>query len=97
MIEADIASLVVHAYPRAVQRVAARVRRLPGAHVHVVTPDGRLVVTLEADCAEAIASQVGHIQLLPDVLAAALVYQQIEPAAALEEEIHVEGHAPGLR
>lgn len=97
MTEAHIASLVVHAYAHAAQRVAAQVRRLPGARVHAVTPDGRLVVTLEADSADVITGQVAHVQLLPDVLAAALVYQQIEPAAALEEEMHLEAHAPGLR
>lgn len=97
MTEAHIASLVVHASAQSVARVAARVKRLPEARVHAVTTAGRLVVTLEADSADEIARQVAHIQLLPGVLAAALVYQQIEPAAALDEEMHLESHAPGLR
>ena len=47
--ELHIASLVVHAAPRRAARIAEAVAALPGAQVHAVAPNGKLVVTLEEE------------------------------------------------
>jgi nitrate reductase NapAB chaperone NapD len=78
--EVHIAGLVVHASPQAAARIADAIRGRDGAVVHAHSPDGRLVVTLEADGGDAIAAAVVDIQRIDGVLAASLVYQHSEPA-----------------
>ena len=85
--EVHIAGLVVHAYPEAAARVAGLIGRRDGALVHAQSPDGRLVVTLEAEGGDAIAAAVVDIQRIDGVLAASLVYQHSEPASAMQEEV----------
>ncbi len=46
---------------------------MPGARVHGSSPNGKLVVTLDADSADEMLSRVGEIQRTDGVLSAALV------------------------
>jgi nitrate reductase NapD len=92
-----IAGLVVPAHPEAAARVVAAIERRPGAIVHARHPDGKLVVTLEAAGSDAIAATLVALQLLPGVLAASLVYQHSEAAAAMTDEVDLEDHAQGIR
>lgn len=85
--EVHVAGLVVHALPEAASRVAAAIAREPGAQVHAQSPDGRLVVTLEADGGDAIAAAVVDIHRIEGVLAASLVYQHSEPESAMQDEV----------
>jgi periplasmic nitrate reductase NapD len=43
-----------------------------------VTEDGRLIVTIEADSAQAVADMFAVISRLPGVLSASMVYHQYE-------------------
>ena len=95
--EVHIARLVVHAYPEDAQRIADAIKGREGAVVHAQSPDGRLVVTLEADGGDAIAAAVVDIQRIDGVLAASLVYQHSEPASAMQDEVDLEDHAQGIR
>ena len=90
--ELHIAGIVVHAYPESVQRVAETIERWPGAEVHAVSRDGKLVVTLEAPTAREIAARIESIQKLDTVLSASLVYQHNEALQAMMEEVHHEAH-----
>jgi len=85
--ELHIASLVVHAAPRRLDRVAEVVAALPGALVHASSVDGKLVVTLEEGSADAMAQVVLSIQRIDGVLSAALVYQCADSLDAMNEEI----------
>ncbi len=85
--ELHIASLVVHVAPRRVAGVAKMVSGLPGAEVHASSPNGKLVVTLEAASAEAMIQRVADIQRMDDVLSAALVYQCADSLEAMNEEV----------
>ena len=85
--EVHIAGLVVHAYPEHATRIADAIRGRPGAQVHAQSPDGRLVVTLEADGDDAIAAAVVDIQRIDGVLVASLVYQHSEAASAMQDEV----------
>ena len=85
--ELHIASLVVHAAPRRLERVAAAIAALPDALVHASSANGKLVVTLEAGTAETMTQAVACIQRIDGVLSAALVYQCAESLAAMNEEI----------
>lgn len=85
--ELHIAGLVVHAAPARAPAVEDAVRRLDGACVHASTPQGKLVVTLEAPSDDAMTTAIGAIQRLPGVLSAALVYQCADSLDAMNEEI----------
>jgi nitrate reductase NapD len=85
--EVHIAGLVVHAYPGELRTLAAAITRAPGAAVHAQAPDGRMVVTIEAGSASALAAHFDAIRALPGVLSAALVYQHGEPLESMQEEL----------
>jgi len=85
--ELHIASLVVHATPRRAARVQAAVAALADACVHAATPGGKIVVTLEADTADAMTARISAIQHIDGVLGAALVYQCVDSLAAMNEEM----------
>jgi len=90
--ELHIAGIVVHAYPESVQRVAETIERIPGAEVHAVSRDGKLVVTLEAPTSREVAARIESIQKLDAVLSASLVYQHNEALQAMMEEVPHEAH-----
>ena len=85
--EVHISSLVVHAAPKRLQRVEETIAIMPGARVHGTSPNGKLVVTLDADSADEMLSRVGEIQRTDGVLSAALVYQFSDTVEAMDEEI----------
>lgn len=85
--ELHIASLVIHSTPRRRETVAMAIAALPGAIVHAVSDNGKLVVTLEAPTAEAMTGQVTEIQRTDGVLSAALVYQCADRLDVMNEEI----------
>ena len=85
--ELHIASLVVHALPRRIKRVAEAVVDVSGAEVHARSAAGKLVVTLEASSAWDMADKVSALQRIDGVLSAVLVYQCADSLAAMNEEI----------
>lgn len=85
--ELYIASLVVHAAPSRLERIAAAVAALPGALVHASSAGGKLVVTLEAPTSAGITAGIEGIQRMDGVLSATLVYQCADSLAAMNEEI----------
>ena len=85
--ELHIASLVVYSTPKRAQPVADVISGLCGAEVHAISPEGKLVVTLEAPTADQLLDKVKQIQHTEGVLSAALVYQCSDTLAAMNEEI----------
>jgi len=85
--ELHIASLVVHAMPGRVVSVHETIAALAGACVHAASPGGKLVVTLEADSAEAMTARMTGIHRIEGVLGAALVYQCADSLAAMNQEM----------
>jgi len=92
--ELHVAGIVVYVYPNQVDTVALALRQFTGAQLHASAPDGRLVVTLEAPSAAAIADRMGAIQQLEGVLSCALVYQHNESVEAMMQELADADHAP---
>ena len=90
--ELHIVGIVVHAVPDSVPEIALRLATMPGTEVHATSPDGKLVVTLEAASAHEIAARIEHIQQLDRVMSAALVYQHADALEAMMEEISDEDH-----
>ncbi|ABM23647.1 MULTISPECIES: chaperone NapD [Shewanella] len=85
--EYHITSLVVHAAPNALQQVEADISALLGCDIHAITPEGKLVVTLEGSSQKAILDNVEAINALSGVLSASLIYHQVEPLEQMSEEI----------
>jgi nitrate reductase NapD len=83
--ELHIAGVVVHARPPQLSAVRAAVSRLPGACVHGDSPQGKLVVTLEADGADPLLATLRRIQALHGVVSASLVYQCADSLDAMNE------------
>jgi nitrate reductase NapD len=78
----SIASLVLHAKPGGADALKREVAAFPGAEVHAVTPDGRLVVTVDRrDDGEA-AALVQQLHDLGGVLSASLIYVHYENDAS---------------
>jgi nitrate reductase NapD len=70
----NISGLLLHAHPDRAEALCARLQQLPGVEVHAVSPEGRLVVTLENADDRSMADAFARLQALPDVLCASLVY-----------------------
>jgi nitrate reductase NapD len=95
--EVHIAGLLVQIQPEHRRRVAKAVGELPGAEVRNVGKPGRLVVVCECAGGDELMALVGRIRDLPGVLNVALVYQHVESAAAMEEEVSIdEADTPGI-
>ncbi len=71
-----IASLLVHCRPELLAAVKANLSLLPGLELHQQSPNGKLVVVLEAEHESRILDAIEHIQHLPGVLNAALIYHE---------------------
>jgi nitrate reductase NapD len=85
--EVHISSLIVHATPKRVRSVEDVIAMLPGARVHGSSPNGKVVVTLDASSAEEMLARITAIQRLDGVLSAALVYQCADTLEAMNEVI----------
>jgi nitrate reductase NapD len=95
--ELHIASLVVHAVPRQVQRVTQLVAAIDGAQVHGSSAAGKLVVTLEAASMGEMTAKVSAIQHAEGVLSAAMVYQCVDSLEAMNKELADDHAQTGLR
>lgn len=72
-----IASLLVHARPQYLTSLKDNLRLLPGLELHQESPEGKLVVVLEAESESQILTRLEQINSLPGVLNAALVYHEM--------------------
>lgn len=84
--EYHVTSLVVHVAPTAITHVEASLLSLVGTEIHAMTPEGKIVVTLEGDSQKSILDNVEAINALPSVLSASLIYHQVEPLEQESEE-----------
>lgn len=80
--ELHVSSLVVHGRPERLAGLRADLTGLPGVEVHAAAPSGKLVVTLETASEQEILARLATISALEGVLAASLVFHQVEPMTA---------------
>lgn len=74
----NISSVLLHAAPGHIESVRAALAQVQGVDVHGASPDGRLVVTLEAADTGAAADLYQSIEQMRGVLSLSLVFQQSE-------------------
>lgn len=75
----NISSILVNAGPQHVSTVEASLAALAGVEVHAVSPEGRMIVTIESDGDRETTQTYEAIQQLPGVLSLAMVYHHFEP------------------
>ena len=80
----NICGLLIHCMPGRVEEISKAVAALPGAEVHLETPDARLVVTVEDSKASQAGEQILAIHRLPGVVSAALTYHHFEDQGSAE-------------
>jgi nitrate reductase NapD len=81
----SIAGLLLHARPEQLASVRARLERLPGVEVHAVTPQGKLVVTVDEQEGQAVGESVMRLHRVDGVLCASMIYHHFENDAAEQE------------
>ncbi len=74
----NISSALVHAHPANATAVAQRLTALPGVEVHGISPEGKLIVTIESDDDDTTLATYTRIGQVEGVLAAAMIYNQSE-------------------
>ena len=77
---AEIASVLVQARPERLDDVAAAIAALPGVEVYERSPQGKLVVVIEAADVGGIGTTLNTISSMPHVLTAALVFHGTDAA-----------------
>ena len=73
-----IAGVLVQTHPEHVMQVRNRLADVAGLEVHVVSPDGRIVVTVEGEGRKCVADALFSLNAMRDVLSASLVYEHSE-------------------
>ena len=70
-----IAGVVVRTRPLSIEAVQRRIALLVGAEVHVTSPDGRLVVTVEGVDRGQVADLIYQLDRLEGVLNTSMAYE----------------------
>ena len=74
----NISSAIIHAQPGRVAVVEAGLATLAGVEVHGISPEGKLIVTIETGDEGSNAATYQSIGQLDGVMSAAMVYHQSE-------------------
>ena len=74
----NISSALVHAHPTNATAVSERLTALQGVEVHGISPEGKLIVTIESDDDDSTLATYPRIGQLEGVLAAAMTYNYSE-------------------
>ena len=74
----NISSAIIHARPGDVALVEAGLAALAGVELHAVSPEGKMIVTIETGDEGSNAATYQLIGQLDGVMSAAMVYHQTE-------------------
>ncbi|MFA4969179.1 MAG: chaperone NapD [Sulfuritalea sp.] len=74
----NISSAIIHALPGDVAVVQAGLAALAGVEVHAISPEGKLIVTIETDDDGSNVATYERIGQLDGVMSTAMVYHQTE-------------------
>lgn len=88
--EAHITSVIVHAKPENAVRIAQDIDAIPHAEVHVTSPEGKLVVSLETDTLYQVTDAIDAIAKLSGVLNSTMVCHHVEDPETLDDLIEID-------
>lgn len=74
----NISSVIVHARPGSAEAVKALLNGMDGIEVHGVSPEGKLIVTIETDDDQGTTGAFERISMAEGVLSASMVFHQVE-------------------
>ena len=74
----NISSAIVHAHPTNATAVKALMTALAGVEVHGISPEGKIIVTIESNDDDSSIDTYTRIGQLEGVLAIAMIYNQSE-------------------
>ena len=73
----NISGVVVRAHPKHLATVQSQLGAMPGVEVHAATDDGRMVVTVEDDAANMVAT-INAFHDIKGVVSASLIYHHFD-------------------
>lgn len=74
----NISSVIVIPHPERIEAVRQALQRLAGVELHAVSPEGKMIVTLETEGDRETTGLYEQISLLDGVMSASMVYHQQE-------------------
>lgn len=74
----NITGILVYARPGAAEAVRDRLGQMPGVEVHAVTPEGRLIVTVEQPDERQMALAFDRFSHIPEIVSTVLVYNHFD-------------------
>ena len=74
----NISSAIIHVLPGNVPIVQSGLAMVPGVEVHAISPEGKMIVTIETEDEGSNADTYQRIGQLDGVMSAAMVYHQTE-------------------
>lgn len=80
----NISSVIVIPHPEQVNLVTDTLGQLPGVEVAVVSPEGKIIVTIETEGDKETIQVYETISLLNGVMSASMVYHQNEAEPEVE-------------
>lgn len=89
----NISSAIVHARPGETPVVQAALATLVGVEVHAVSPDGKLIVTIETDDDAGNVATYEEIGRLAGVMSTAMVFHQTESEPDTEVSVQAKPQA----
>ena len=87
-----IAGVLVQTHPKHIPQIKTRLGAVAGLEVHAVSPDGRIVVTVEGDGRKSVADTLFSLNAMEDVLSACLVYEHSETESTNEALVRSSSH-----
>jgi nitrate reductase NapD len=81
----SIAGVLVHARPDRIDAVQTQLTQIPGVEIHAVTPEGKLVVTVDESEERTTGESVMRLYDVDGVLSASMIYHHFENDAAEQE------------
>jgi nitrate reductase NapD len=74
----NISSVIVIPHPDHIEAVRIRLQEIDGVELHAVSPEGKMIVTLETDDDRATTRTYEYLSLLDGVMSVSMVYHQQE-------------------
>lgn len=80
----NISSVIVIPHPDHIEAVRLRLQEHDGVEVHAVSPDGKMIVTVESDDERMAANTYDYLGQMDGVLSVSMVYHQNESDPEME-------------
>ncbi len=74
----NISGVLVHAYPQKLAAVTRKLDAIDGIEVHASNDEGKIVVTIEKPDDASMSDTLLHLQDVPGVLNASMIYHQFD-------------------